>query len=334
MNEAPSSLPADAPAHDRSAINRLLLFFAIVYVVEGLGQVGGLIAQPLSYYLKQEQGWTPSQVSAYLTIFNFPWIIKPVYGVFSDFVPLFGYRRKGYLVAANIVATGAFLWVTQLYSPSHLVWALEATAYAMAISSTVCGAVLVENGQKLGESGRFVNQQWLWFNVAAMASAIGGGALTQLLPPTSALHVAAAIVAVAPLAVLFGAIFLIPEQPARIDLPALRCAAEAKSTRAQESDRLVAREQIEELPQRRAARGGEVRIAAEHEHGILPRRLEERAVHFDAAIWKPGIPLCRVPSTSPSPFQPPAPFCRRRGCRGRARRAGSRRRACRATAAP
>ena len=39
----------------------------------------------------------------------------------------------------------------------------------MAISSTVCGAVLVENGQKLGESGRFVNQQWLWFNVAAMA---------------------------------------------------------------------------------------------------------------------------------------------------------------------
>jgi hypothetical protein len=118
MNEAPSSPPADAPAHDRSAINRLLLFFAIVYVVEGLGQVGGLIAQPLSYYLKQEHGWTPSQVSAYLTIFNFPWIIKPVYGVFSDFVPLFGYRRKGYLVAANIVATGAFLWVTQLIRPA------------------------------------------------------------------------------------------------------------------------------------------------------------------------------------------------------------------------
>jgi MFS family permease len=212
----------DAPARDHSAINRLLLFFAIVYVVEGLGQVGGLIAQPLSFYLKQVQGWTPSEVSAYLTIFNFPWIIKPVYGVFSDFVPLFGYRRKGYLIAANLVATGAFLCVTQLHSPNHLVWALEITAYAMAISSTVCGAVLVENAQKLGESGRFVNQQWLWFNVAAMVSALGGGALTHWLAPASALHAAAAIVAVAPLAVLFGAIFLIPEQPARIDLPALR----------------------------------------------------------------------------------------------------------------
>ncbi len=222
MNEQSPSPQADAPAHDRSTVNRLLLFFAIVYVVEGLGQVGGLIAQPLSYYLKQVHGWTPLEVSAYLTVFNFPWIIKPVYGIFSDFVPLFGYRRKGYLIAANIVAAVAFLWVTQLHSPSHLVWALELTAYAMAISSTVCGAVLVENGQKLGESSRFVNQQWRWFNVAAMVSALGGGALTHWLPSTSALHAAAAIVAVAPLMVLFGAIFLIPEQPARIDLPALR----------------------------------------------------------------------------------------------------------------
>ena len=45
--------------------------------------------------------------------------------------------------------------------------ALMLTAYAMAISSTLCGAVLVENGQRLHESGTFVNQQWLWFNIAA-----------------------------------------------------------------------------------------------------------------------------------------------------------------------
>ena len=82
--------------------------------------------------------------------------------------------------------------------------------------------MLVENGQRLGESGRFVNQQWLWFNVAAMASAIGGGALAQRLPPASALHAAAAIVAAAPLAVMFGAIFLIPEQRTRFDVPAFR----------------------------------------------------------------------------------------------------------------
>ena len=147
-------------------INRLLVFFALVYVVEGVGQVEGLIAQPLSFYLKEVHGWTALEVSAYLTIFNFPWIIKPLYGAFSDFVPLLGYRRKPYLLAANIAAAGAFLWVTQLTAPGELLWALELTACAMAISSTVCGAVLVENGRRLGESGRFVNQQWLWLNAA------------------------------------------------------------------------------------------------------------------------------------------------------------------------
>ncbi len=30
-----------------------MVFFALVYVVEGVGQTGGLIAQPLNYYLKQ-----------------------------------------------------------------------------------------------------------------------------------------------------------------------------------------------------------------------------------------------------------------------------------------
>ena len=202
--------------------NRLLVFFALLYVVEGAGQVGGLIAQPLSYFLKEVHGWTPLQVTAYLAIFNFPWIIKPVYGAFSDFVPLFGYRRKSYLLAANVCAIAGFFWITQLTAPSQLVWALQLTAYAMAISSTVCGAVLVESGQRLGESGRFVNQQWLWFNLAAMIASILGGQLAQRLPPASALHTAAAIVAVAPLAVLFGTIFLISEQKARMDVAALR----------------------------------------------------------------------------------------------------------------
>ena len=101
-----------AAAKNAIAVNHLLLFFALVYVVEGLGQIVGLISQPLNYYLKEVHGWTPLQVTAFITLFNLPWIIKPVYGVFSDFVPLFGYRRKSYLIIVNIAATGGYLWVT------------------------------------------------------------------------------------------------------------------------------------------------------------------------------------------------------------------------------
>jgi MFS family permease len=226
----PLPVPRDGPAQARAEasppesrqISRLMWFFALVYIVEGLGQTGGLIAQPLNYFLKEVYGWTPVQVTGYLTVLNLPWIIKPVYGIVSDFVPLFGYRRKAYLVLANLVAAGASLWVARITAPGPLVLVLLLTAYGMAISSTLCGAVLVENGQRLHASDRFVNQQWLWFNIAAMASAVVGGELVERLAPASALHAAAAIIAVAPLAAIFGALYLIDEAPSRLDLAEMK----------------------------------------------------------------------------------------------------------------
>jgi hypothetical protein len=199
-----------------------MLFFGLVYVVEGIGQTGGLIAQPLNFYLKQTFGWTPVQVTAYLTILNLPWIIKPVYGIVSDFLPLFGYRRKAYLVLANAAAAGAYCWVTQITQPSELIFILLLTAYAMAISSTLCGAILVENGQRFGASDAFVNQQWLWFNIAALASGFIGGQLVGRLSPGTALHAAAGIIAIAPIAVVFAGWFLISEPKSRINLPEMK----------------------------------------------------------------------------------------------------------------
>jgi MFS family permease len=221
MNDQPSSEIQNLTG-DGIEIRPLLLFFALVYVVEGLGQIGGLIAQPLNYYLKTAQGWTPVQIAAFISLFNLPWIIKPLYGLISDFVPLFGYRRKSYLVLVNAAAIAGFLSVTQLATPSNLFIALTVTAYAMAISSTLCGAVLVENGQRLHASGSFVNQQWLWFNIAAMAAALVGGQLVQRLSPEGALHGAAAIIAVAPIAVIAGAWFLVPERKVSINLQGMK----------------------------------------------------------------------------------------------------------------
>src|SRR3984885_7338055 len=222
MSEQPPPPQMHDPVADKAVINRLLWFFALVYLVEGLGQVVGLIAQPLNYYLKEAQGWQPVQITAFVTLFNLPWIIKPLYGLISDFVPLFGYRRKSYLLLANVAAVGGFIAATQLTAPDDLCIALMVTAYAMAISSTLCGALLVENGQRLHESGTFVNQQWLWFNIAAMAAAILGGELVQHLSPSGALHTAAAVVAVAPLSVIIGTVFLIPEQKVAVDRQGMR----------------------------------------------------------------------------------------------------------------
>ena len=91
----------------------------------------------------------------------------------------------------------------------------------MAVSSTLCGALLVETGQRNNASGSFVNQQWLWYNIAQMISVLIAGYLIEILPPIGALHAAAWMAAIAPLAII-GGVWLIQEPRARIDMEALR----------------------------------------------------------------------------------------------------------------
>jgi MFS family permease len=218
-------VPAAATTpEDRAHITRLMIFFGVVYAVEGVGQTAGIISQPINYYLKEVHAFTPVQVTAFLTVFNLPWIIKPLYGLISDFVPLFGYRRKTYLILANLLATGAYLWAARSEAPSFLLFALLLTAYGMAISSTLCGALLVENGQRFGASGAFVNQQWLWFNIAYMIALLIGGQLIQHLSPTSALHSAALIGAIAPISVVLCTWYLVSEEKRPVNIPELKLA--------------------------------------------------------------------------------------------------------------
>lgn len=197
-------------------------FFAIVYAVEGIGQAGaGILGQPIVYYLKQVMGWDPVHVSASLAVLNIPWVIKPLWGAISDFVPLFGYRRRTWLVAANLLGIAAFAWVAMLGGGTMLIPALVITALAMAVSSTLCGALLVETGQKHDGSAAFVNQQWLWFNIAQMIAVLTAGWLIEVLSPSGALRASAWIAAVAPMAII-GSVWLIDEERATIDFASLR----------------------------------------------------------------------------------------------------------------
>jgi MFS family permease len=197
-------------------------FFAIVYAVEGIGQAkSGILWQPLSNWLKVTLHWDPVTISASLAILDLPWIIKPLWGAISDFVPLFGYRRRPYLVIANIAAFLAFAAVARIDTTALMIPALTVTAVAMAASSTLCGALLVETGQRTNASARFVNQQWLWYNIAQMISVLIAGYLIEVMAPIGALHTAAAMAAVAPLAIV-GGLWLIQEPRAGIDLAALR----------------------------------------------------------------------------------------------------------------
>ena len=123
-------------------------FFAIVYAVEGMCQAkSGIMWQPLSHWLKETAHWDPVTIAASLAILDVPWVIKPLWGAISDFVPMFGYRRRPYLVLANFRVLRVWLGGDDRHHAA-MIPALTVTAMAMAVSSTLCGALLVETGQK------------------------------------------------------------------------------------------------------------------------------------------------------------------------------------------
>lgn len=57
-----------------------------------------------------------------------PWVIKPVYGLLSDAVPLFGYHRRSYLILFSLMGEQNFLqlppWIHEECSLRH-VWTLQ-----------------------------------------------------------------------------------------------------------------------------------------------------------------------------------------------------------------
>eukprot|EP00978_Attheya_sp_CCMP212_P018594 scaffold51080_cov45-Attheya_sp.AAC.2 len=71
-----------------------------IYFVEG---ALGLARLAQTFLLKDELKLGPAELSALTGIFALPWTIKPLYGFLSDGLPLFGYRRRSYLVLAGLV---------------------------------------------------------------------------------------------------------------------------------------------------------------------------------------------------------------------------------------
>lgn len=78
---------------------------AMVYFVQG---ILGLSRLAVSYFLKDDLHLDPAEAALLQGLSALPWLIKPLYGFISDGVPLFGYRRRSYLVLCGLL--GASSW--------------------------------------------------------------------------------------------------------------------------------------------------------------------------------------------------------------------------------
>jgi hypothetical protein len=148
------------------------LFFAALYFVQSVGDpTSGLIAQPIRSLLRS-WGESPAALGALMAILAIPWTLKPLFGLLSDFEPLFGSRRRNYLLVANgLVALSLLLLAFTPLSAetSSLLFALLLpTTIGIALGDVIVDALMVEKGQPLGLTGRFQAIQWTAANAALL----------------------------------------------------------------------------------------------------------------------------------------------------------------------
>ncbi len=196
---------------------RLAVLFGVVYFAQGMWYLPN---QAITIMLK-DGGLSAGQVADFFLITTLPWLVKPLYGLLSDFVPLFGRRRKSYFLVATSLAAAAGFTLALLDGP-HAYWPMAILftlmALGLAFTDVLTDALMVETGRPLSLTGAFQSVQWAAIYAAAIIVGVVGGHLAG----QRRLHAAFALAACFPLVSLVMATLFIREKPARADWDALR----------------------------------------------------------------------------------------------------------------
>ena len=195
--------------------------FATTFVqLQGLGYL------PFNHLLQKVMGLNSDQAATFFSLSMLPWTFKIIAGLLVDGVPLFGSRRRGYLLLSALTAAG--MWILMGISPNAwLQLGLSTKNYfnmalalaigmntAIVFGSTTSGGLLVEAGQQFGVSGRLSSLRVFAQNLGAGLGLPLGGLLAA-----KAMGWTSAAAALPLMCMFFSAWFLLkePPLPARVE---------------------------------------------------------------------------------------------------------------------
>jgi hypothetical protein len=147
-------------AGSKGRLRRDLLFIGYAAFITTLAQDKVLGNLPIRLLLKNHLDATTTELAAFLFWAGLAWYLKPVFGLVIDAYPLWGTRRRWYMIGSATLAGLAWLlidYTIQFSSPHHFGPMLAATILLgalMVVASTIMGALLVEVGQRYGATGR------------------------------------------------------------------------------------------------------------------------------------------------------------------------------------
>ncbi|KAJ6808113.1 putative folate-biopterin transporter 2 [Iris pallida] len=120
-----------------------------VIVIYGVSQgLGGAVSRVASdYYWKDVQMVQPSEAQVYQGITSIPWLVKPLWGLLTDVLPVAGYRRRPYFIFAGLLGVVSMLTLS-LHNKLHVAFALlamTAGSASVAIADVTIDACVAQN---------------------------------------------------------------------------------------------------------------------------------------------------------------------------------------------
>jgi MFS family permease len=156
---ASASPKADIQRRNLRAL-ALIIIFGIFATTMAQPQALGQL--PLQFLLKNDLQVTREQMAEFFFWCGLAWYLKPFAGILTDAFPLFGTRRRHYLLISS--ALTALCWISMAFLP-HMYGTLLLGAMILSVfmvmASTVTGAFLVEAGQRMGATGRLTSLRML-----------------------------------------------------------------------------------------------------------------------------------------------------------------------------
>lgn len=136
-------------------VPNLAVLISVAAVATGLTQPTSIGRLPFTHILKDQLGFGPAAIAAFMGMISFPWFFKPVAGLLSDAVPFLGTKRRHYVLFGSALA--ALGWLVLPLIP-HRYWLLVFAGIAinvlLMLASTAVGGLLVESGRSTGAMGR------------------------------------------------------------------------------------------------------------------------------------------------------------------------------------
>ncbi len=141
-----------------------------------------ILAQyPITFLLKDQFHMQKEQVAVFFFWATFAWSVKPLAGIFTDAFPLFGTRRRHYMMIGAALAGVCWLLMGASAGNYRMLFAFAIALNVFTVfASTVMGGLMVEAGQAFGAPGRIASLRQFVQSVAQILAPLLGGYLATV----------------------------------------------------------------------------------------------------------------------------------------------------------